>query len=85
MTTRSSRTGVAPNPSRASTAAQCEVARFPFKTLADPRISEPVQTEVVHVELASIMRTHSWIFSSAAAANVPSTPPGTTRMSAAST
>ncbi len=83
-TTRSVPVGSAPNPASCSRQYQCEVARRPFSSPAAPSSSEPEQTEVVQVVVASTARTHSSRAWSGSWASVPG-PPGISSRSAEST
>ena len=51
--------GSAPSSRSSSSASQWLVARLPSSSPAAARISEPVQTEVVHVEVSCAPRSHS--------------------------
>src|SRR5947207_2728977 len=79
-TTRSE-TGVAPNSRSSSRTAQWVVARRPRSSPAAARISEPVQTDVVHVVVSWMRRIHASVAGSRMTRSWPR-PPGTTRISA---
>jgi hypothetical protein len=65
-------------------AAQCVVASRPRSRPAVPRISEPVQTEVVHCVVSWTLASQAWSGPGSSIARVPG-PPGTTTMSGEST
>ena len=76
-------TAVAPSRARTWSAPQCVVARRPSSSPACASTSDPVQTAVVHVVVASTARTHS-MTSGTARAFVSPGPPGMSSTSARS-
>src|SRR4051794_3913154 len=81
-TTRRS-AGSAPNAASVSRQIQWQVAALPSSRPAAARTSEPVQTDVVHLVVWSISRSHPSTSSSASRGRVPA-PPGTSTISALS-
>jgi hypothetical protein len=74
--------GSAPYRRSVSSSSQCEVARSPSRIPAAPSSSDPVQTDVVHCDVAWTARSQSSHTASVVSARTP-TPPGTTITSGA--